>query len=190
MGAEPGRPNELLPITRIDTAARPVQSAAGRSFIEPGWPWQNPFVESFGSRVRDEVLSVETFDSVLKAQTVITDWRTIYTHRRRHSSLGWRPPAAYAASLPTNKSEKPARLSVAAGPTNGAGQIRRRNRSWARPDAHRGAVCPQRIPNASARMFASACAFACRRSSSESSIRDEPDHLHRMRSTASCAAHV
>lgn len=64
MGAEPGRPNELSPITRIDTARmRPVQSAAGRSFIEPGSPWQNPFVESFGCSVRDEVLSVEAFDS-------------------------------------------------------------------------------------------------------------------------------
>jgi hypothetical protein len=32
MGAEPERPNELSPITRIDTArVRPVQSAAGRS---------------------------------------------------------------------------------------------------------------------------------------------------------------
>ncbi len=38
---------------------------AGRSFIEPGSPWQNPFVESFGSRVRDEVLAVEVFDSLL-----------------------------------------------------------------------------------------------------------------------------
>jgi putative transposase len=37
-------------------------SGAERSFIEPGSPWQNPFVESFGSRVRDELLSVETFD--------------------------------------------------------------------------------------------------------------------------------
>jgi transposase InsO family protein len=58
--------------------------AADRSFIEPGSPWQNPFVESVGSRVRDEVLSVEAFDSVLEAQTVITDWRTIYNHRRPH----------------------------------------------------------------------------------------------------------
>ena len=100
MGAEPGRPNELSPITRIDTArVRPVQSAAGRSFIEPGSPWQNPFVESFGSRVRDEVLSVEAFDSVLEAQTVITDWTTIYDHRRPHSSLGWRTPAAFAATV-------------------------------------------------------------------------------------------
>src|SRR5215213_5395343 len=91
MGAEPGRPNELSPITRIDTArVRPVQSAAGRSFIEPGSPWQNPFVESFGSRVHDEMLSVEAFDSALEAQTVIIDWRTIDDHRRPHSSLGWR----------------------------------------------------------------------------------------------------
>jgi putative transposase len=36
---------------------------SGRSFIEPGSPWQNPFVELFGSCVRDEVLSVEAFDS-------------------------------------------------------------------------------------------------------------------------------
>ena len=27
-----------------------------------------------GSRVRDEVLSVEAFDSVVEAQTIITDW--------------------------------------------------------------------------------------------------------------------
>ena len=31
------------------------------------------FVESFGSRVRDEVLSAEAFDSVIEAQTVIND---------------------------------------------------------------------------------------------------------------------
>jgi putative transposase len=74
-------------------------SGTERSFIEPGSPWQNPFVESFGSRVRDEVLSVEAFDSVLEAQTVITDWRTIYNHRRPHSSLGWRTPAAFAATV-------------------------------------------------------------------------------------------
>jgi putative transposase len=29
-------------------------SGTERSFIEPGTPWQNRFVESFGSRVRDE----------------------------------------------------------------------------------------------------------------------------------------
>lgn len=86
-------------------------SGAGRSFIEPGSPWQNPFVESFGSRVRDEVLSVEAFDSVLEAQTVINDWKDIYNHKRPHSSLDWRPPAVYAASLKEQPADQPARLS-------------------------------------------------------------------------------
>ncbi len=84
---------------------------SGRSFIEPGSPWQNPFVESFGSRVRDEVLSVEAFDSVLEAQTVIEDWRTIYNQKRPHSSLGWKSPAAYAASLNRQPETNTARLS-------------------------------------------------------------------------------
>jgi hypothetical protein len=44
---------------------RATRSKRGRSFIEPGSPSQNPFVESFGSRLRDEVFSVEAFDSVL-----------------------------------------------------------------------------------------------------------------------------
>jgi transposase InsO family protein len=112
MGAEPGRPNELSPITRIDTArVRPVQSAAGRSFIGPGSPWQNPVVESLGSPVPDEVLAAGAFGALPGAQTVITDWRTIHTPRRPHRSPGRRPPAADAASLTTNKPEKPARLS-------------------------------------------------------------------------------
>ena len=84
---------------------------SGRSFIEPGSPWQNPFVESFGSRVRDEVLSIEAFDSVLEAQTVMNDWKNIYNQQRPHSSLGWRVPAAYAASLTPKAKETPARLS-------------------------------------------------------------------------------
>jgi hypothetical protein len=98
MGAEPGRPNELSPITRIDTArVRPVQSAAGRSFIEPGSPWQNPFVESFGSRVGDEVLSVEAFDSVLEAQTVIMTGKTsTITNGRTVTTAGELPPPSPA----------------------------------------------------------------------------------------------
>jgi len=84
---------------------------SGRSFIEPGSPWQNPFVESFGSRVRDEVLSVEAFDSVLEARTVIEDWRKIYNHERPHGSLGWKTPAAYAASLNGQPERNTPRLS-------------------------------------------------------------------------------
>jgi transposase InsO family protein len=36
-------------------------AGTGTAFIDPGSPWQNPFVESFHSRVRDELLDVEEF---------------------------------------------------------------------------------------------------------------------------------
>ena len=72
-------------------------SGSGTSYIEPGSPWQNPFVESFGGKVRDEVLAVEAFDSLLEAKTVIEDWRNTYNTVRPHSSLKWKTPAAYAA---------------------------------------------------------------------------------------------
>jgi len=73
-------------------------SGAGTSYIEPGSPWENPFVESFGSRVRDEVLGVEVFDTLLEARVVIEDWRIEYNTLRPHSSLGWLSPGAYATS--------------------------------------------------------------------------------------------
>ena len=74
-------------------------SGAGSSYIDPGAPWENPFVESFGGRLRDELLGVEQFDTLLEAQVLIEDWRIEYNTMRPHSSLGWLAPAAYAKRL-------------------------------------------------------------------------------------------
>jgi transposase InsO family protein len=76
-----------------------VLSGTGTAFIEPGSPWQNPFVESFHSRVRDELLDVEEFCGLAEARVVIEDWREDYNQRRPHSALGMRSPAAFAATL-------------------------------------------------------------------------------------------
>ncbi len=73
-------------------------SGAGTAFIEPGSPWQNPFVESFHSRVRDELLDVEEFFSLAEARVVIGDWQEDYNHRRPHSALGMRTPVAFAGA--------------------------------------------------------------------------------------------
>ena len=67
-------------------------SRTGASYIEPGSPWQNPYVESFGSRVRDELLSGEL------VETLLEDWRADYMERRPHSALGMMAPARFAAS--------------------------------------------------------------------------------------------
>ena len=72
-------------------------SKTGTAFIEPGSPWENPFVESFHSRVRDELLDVEEFSGLAEAKVVIADWRQDYNERRPHSSLGMRTPAVFAA---------------------------------------------------------------------------------------------
>ena len=72
-------------------------STAGSVFIEPGCPWQNPFVESFHARVRDELLNGEQFACIAEARVLVDDWREDYNQRRPHSSLGMRTPAAFAA---------------------------------------------------------------------------------------------
>jgi putative transposase len=74
-------------------------SGAGSSFIEPGSPWQNPWVESFNARARDELFDREVFDSILEAKVLYDDWREIYNHRRPHSSLGYLAPAVFAAAF-------------------------------------------------------------------------------------------
>ena len=48
-------------------------SGAGTVFIEPGSPWQNPYVESFNARVRDEVLDVELFGSTAEARLILDE---------------------------------------------------------------------------------------------------------------------
>ena len=68
------------------------------SYIDPGAPWQNPFVESFHSRVRDELLNLELFSCLAEAQVVIEDWREDYNTQRLHSALGRKAPAVFAAA--------------------------------------------------------------------------------------------
>lgn len=78
-------------------------SGTGTAFIEPGSPWQNPFVESFHSRVRDELLDIEEFSCLAEARVVIGDWQEDYNRRRPHSALGMLAPVAFAAECAAAK---------------------------------------------------------------------------------------
>ncbi len=71
-------------------------SGAGSAYIEPGSPWQNPYVESFGSRIRDELLAVEQFSCLTEAKVMVADWREDYNERRPHSALAMMAPARFA----------------------------------------------------------------------------------------------
>jgi putative transposase len=77
------------------------------TYIEPGAPWENPFVESFNGRVRDELLNIEDFGSLLEAQVLVEAWRVEYNTYRPHSSLGGLTPAEYAEHWTNNQPALP-----------------------------------------------------------------------------------
>jgi transposase InsO family protein len=66
-------------------------------YVEPGSPWENGFAESFHSRLRDELLATEVFESLAAARTLTTAWREDYNYHRPHSSLGYVAPVEFAA---------------------------------------------------------------------------------------------
>ena len=72
------------------------------AYIEPGSPWENPFVESFNGRVRDELLNVEEFGSLFEAEVLVESWRIEYNTYRPHSSLAGLTPAEYAKAWTIN----------------------------------------------------------------------------------------
>lgn len=85
----------------IAKAIRAWLSAAnvGTLYVDPGAPWQNGFAESFHGKLRDELLDAELFTCLKEAKMLSMRWRLDYNHRRPHSSLGYRTPAQFAASL-------------------------------------------------------------------------------------------
>ena len=85
-----------------------VLSKTGTAFIEPGSPWQNPFVESSRfPRVRDELLDIEEFSCLAEARIVIGDSQEgTRAAARPHSSLGMKAPAV--SSRPVGQQQKTA----------------------------------------------------------------------------------
>jgi putative transposase len=75
------------------------------SYIGPDSPWENPFVESFNGRLRDERLNIEEFGSLTEAKVVIEDWRHEYNTYRPDSTLGGRCPSQYA-TITTTKNQQ------------------------------------------------------------------------------------
>lgn len=68
----------------------------GPTFIPPGKPWHNGFIESFNGKLRDECLNREWFRDLREARALIESWRQFYNHHRPHSSLGYQPPSRFA----------------------------------------------------------------------------------------------
>jgi putative transposase len=76
-------------------------------YIAPGSPWENGYAESFHSRLRDEFLAVEVFESLAAARRLTALWRDDYNQVRPHSSLGYVTPAEFAARCATSSRATP-----------------------------------------------------------------------------------
>lgn len=66
------------------------------SFIRPGKPVENAFIESFNGTFREECLNEHWFLAVHEARWEIETWRVDYDTIRPHSSLGNLTPAEFA----------------------------------------------------------------------------------------------
>ncbi len=84
------------------------QSGVDAIFIDPGSPWQNAWIESFNSRLRDELLNLWIFDSLLEAKVLIEDWRIDYNKNRPHSALGDLTPEEFAQAWNDKHQPQPA----------------------------------------------------------------------------------
>lgn len=71
--------------------ARPIPVAAGS-------PWENGYIESFHSRLRDEFLERMEFESVDDARAKASWHRREYNTIRPHSSLGYATPKEFSAA--------------------------------------------------------------------------------------------
>src|SRR3954453_14589898 len=73
-------------------------TGSGALYVAPASPWQNGYAESFHSKLRDEFLDLEDFESEAQARALGALWKEEYNTERPHSSLGYRTPAEFAAT--------------------------------------------------------------------------------------------
>jgi putative transposase len=85
------------------------EAGSATLFIEPGSPWENPYVESFHGKLRDELLNCELFATLLEAQVLLEQYRIEYNEFRPHRSLDSLTPAEFAARWAPDASSSSAR---------------------------------------------------------------------------------
>jgi putative transposase len=66
--------------------------------VAAGSPWENGYIEAFHSRLRDEFLEREEFESVADARAKAMWYRREYNTVRPHSSLGYATPREFSAA--------------------------------------------------------------------------------------------
>jgi len=79
------------------------QAGVTLSFIRPGKPVENAYIESFNGKFRDECLNEHWFLSLRQAKSLIEAWRIEYNTERPHSALGYLAPEQFAKGHQRNE---------------------------------------------------------------------------------------
>jgi transposase InsO family protein len=87
------------------TGAKPIP-------VAPASPWENGFIESFHSRLRDEFLNCEEFECVEDARAKAAWWRREYNRIRPHSGLDYKTPRMFSDECDRGKHGQRPRTSV------------------------------------------------------------------------------
>jgi len=110
--AERGRPAHLRSDNGPEFIASELRRWLGRIrvgtlFIAPGSPWESAYVESFNSRLRDELLNGEEFSTLFEANVLLEMYRVQHNEIRPHRGLGRRTPSEFAATQRTQRAYPP-----------------------------------------------------------------------------------
>lgn len=73
-----------------------VRAMCAPSFIRPGKPNENAYIESFNGKFRDKCPNEHWFITMAQARRTIEAWRIEYNTERTHSSLGDLTPEEFA----------------------------------------------------------------------------------------------
>lgn len=62
------------------------------TYIQPGKPMQNGYIERCNGSIRRELLNANVFYSLKEVREKIEEWMVDYNHHRPHESLEYRTP--------------------------------------------------------------------------------------------------
>ena len=130
-------PTEIRSARRPDSRHRQARvgdahvARAAPATSNPGSPWENPWVESYASRIRDELLTIEQFDTLLEAQILIADGRV----QQLPPPLRSRHAHAHRVRGPV-EADQPTQALIAGAPINGVRSRSPANATWGRDRTH------------------------------------------------------
>src|SRR3954451_24960154 len=98
-----GPPHRVRSDNGPEFAAEVVRSwlertGSGALYVAPASPWQNGYAEAFHSKLRDEFLDLEEFESEAQARGLGALGKEEYNTEPPHSSLGYRTRAEFPAT--------------------------------------------------------------------------------------------